>query len=141
MGRLIYLLDTNSISEPIKEIPNQAVVDKIYLYSKNIAIASITVYEMMRGAYLLPESKKRTKILDYNNTVLTQFSTLSYTKEAAQWHSRESARLQRIGKSAPFIDSQIAAIAKVNNLILVTRNTADFENFTDIQLENWFIPN
>ena len=138
MGRLTYLLDTNSISEPIKENPNKSVVDKLYLLSKEIAISSITVYEMMRGVYLLPKSKRRAKFLNYNESVLAKFPTLSYSKEAADWHSQESARLQGIGKTAPFIDGQIAAVAKVNNLILVTRNTDDFKNFADIKLENWF---
>ncbi len=93
---------------------------------------------MMRGVYLLPESKKRTKLGDYNQFVLSKFPTLSYTKEAAEWHGKEAARLQLIGKSPPFIDGQIAAVAKANNLILVTRNTDDFKHFSDIQLENWF---
>ncbi len=37
----------------------------------------------------------------------------------------------------PFVDGQIAAIAYVNNLILVTRNIEDFKNFADLKLENW----
>lgn len=138
MGGLIYLLDTNSISEPIKEIPNENVVEKVYSFSEQIAISSLTVYEMMRGVYLLPESKRRVKLLDYNQSVLAKFSILSYTKEAADWHSQQAARLQAIGKFAPFIDAQIAAVAKVNNLILVTRNTDDFKYFDDLKLENWF---
>jgi hypothetical protein len=32
MGRLIYLLDTNIISEPVKNSPNQNVIEKIELY-------------------------------------------------------------------------------------------------------------
>jgi tRNA(fMet)-specific endonuclease VapC len=80
MGRLVYLLDTNSISEPIKENPHKNVVEKIYFFSEQIAISSLTVYEMMRGVYLLPESKRRTKLLDYNQFVLSKFSTLPYTK-------------------------------------------------------------
>lgn len=63
---------------------------------------------------------------------------LLYTKEAAYWHGMETARLQSIGKSPAFIDAQIAAVAKANNLILVTRNTEDFKNFADLKLENWF---
>ena len=43
-----------------------------------------------------------------------------------------------IGKSPAFIDGQIAAIAAVNNLIIVTNNVSDFANFANLQLENWF---
>jgi tRNA(fMet)-specific endonuclease VapC len=35
-------------------------------------------------------------------------------------------------------DGQIAAIAKVNGLILVTRNISDYQEFLDLRIENWF---
>jgi len=43
-----------------------------------------------------------------------------------------------VGQTPPYVDGQIAAIAAVNQLVLVTRNITDFENFQDLQLENWF---
>jgi len=136
---LLYLLDINTISEPLKEIPQQHVIEKIQLHESKIAIASFVIYELVKGAYQLPESKKRLKILDYIESVLFKFPILPYTQEAAIWHGQEAARLQRIGKSPPFIDAQIAAVAKTHHLTLVTRNTADFEHFSDIWLENWFV--
>lgn len=136
---LIYLLDTNTISEPLKEIPNQQVIETIERYDAQIAIASFVVYELVKGVYQLPDSKKRLKIFDYIESVLVKFPVLPYTQEAANWHGKEAARLQSIGKSPPFIDAQIAAVAKTNNLTLVTRNTVDFKNFADLQLDNWFI--
>jgi tRNA(fMet)-specific endonuclease VapC len=42
-----------------------------------------------------------------------------------------------LGKIPSPIDSQIAAIAKTNDLVLVTRNIADFKDF-DLPIENWF---
>ena len=93
---------------------------------------------MMRGVYLLPESKRRLKLMDYNESVLNKLTIFSYNKEAAYWQSKEEARLKTIGKPSSFVDTQIAAIAQVNNLILVTRNINDFKNFSTIKLENWF---
>ncbi len=135
---LVYLLDTNTISEPLKERPNQKIIENIELFDGKIAIASFVVYEMVRGLYLLPESKKRLKVLDYIDSVLVKFPVLSYTQEAARWHGEEVARLQNAGKIPQFIDAQIAAVAKTNHLILVTRNTTDFQNFADLSLESWF---
>lgn len=135
---LVYLLDTNTISEPSRECPNQQVVEKIQRYDSQIALASIVIYELARGIHLLPESKKRLKFFEYFESVLVKFPVLNYTEKAATWHGKEAARLQNIGKSPPFIDAQIAAVAVTNNLILVTRNTADFKHFADLQLENWF---
>ena len=42
------------------------------------------------------------------------------------------------GRTPPYVDGQIAAIAKVNELILVTRNTGDFVEFVDLKVQNWF---
>jgi tRNA(fMet)-specific endonuclease VapC len=62
---------------------------------------------------------------------------LPYTQEAAEWHAAERARLSLLGKTPPFADGQIAAIAKVNNLIIVTANVSDYDIFSDIVIENW----
>jgi tRNA(fMet)-specific endonuclease VapC len=37
----------------------------------------------------------------------------------------------------PF-DGQIAAIAATNDVTLVTRNAGDFDDFTNLRVENWF---
>jgi tRNA(fMet)-specific endonuclease VapC len=64
---------------------------------------------------------------------------LPYDERAAEWHAKERARLTFLGQMPSFVDGQIAAIAKVNNLILVTRNTSDFKKFSGLKLENWHI--
>lgn len=135
---LIYLLDTNTISEPLKAEPNQQVVENIVRYHAQIAIAAVVYYELVRGVELLPDSKKRLKTTDFIESVLLRFPILPYTQDAARWHGETAARLQLQGKTPPFVDTQIAAVAKTNNLILVTRNVDDFENFTDLTGENWF---
>ena len=61
----------------------------------------------------------------------------SYDTPAAEVHAIERARLSRLGKTPPFADGQIAAIARVNGLILVTRNVADFRAFEALDVENW----
>ena len=62
---------------------------------------------------------------------------LDYDREAADWHARERARLSAAGRTPPFVDGQIAAIAYVNDLILVTANVSDFENFRGLRVQNW----
>jgi len=62
---------------------------------------------------------------------------LPYDERAARWHAEERARLAAQGQVPPYVDSQIAAIAKVNGLVLVTRNTSDFEMFSDLKVQNW----
>jgi len=45
-----------------------------------------------------------------------------------------------LGKVPSFVDGQIAAIARVNGVALVTRNTPDFESFDEIKVLNWHKP-
>jgi tRNA(fMet)-specific endonuclease VapC len=42
------------------------------------------------------------------------------------------------GRVPPFVDGQIAAIAAVNGLTLVTRNVRDFRRFAGLPVVNWF---
>jgi len=135
---LLYLLDTNIISEPLKDKPNLQVINLINKYHSQLALPAFVVYEILKGAYTLPLSAKRTRILQYIDTILSQLPVLAYTEQAAIWHGKEMARLQKAGKTASFLDSQIAAVAQVNHLILVTRNTKDFQYFEGLNMTNWF---
>lgn len=135
-----YLLDTNIISEPIKLKPNLNVVKLLNLHRNIICLASVTIHEIEYGLYRLPESKRRQLLSKYLHESILSLPILSYELKSAQWHAEERARLSKIGKSSPFIDGQIASIAFCNNLILVTNNVTDFENFEGLKIENWFIP-
>lgn len=135
---LQYLLDTNIVSEPLRPLPSPNILNYLKQHQNQIAIASPVWHELLFGCYRLPESAKRTAMEVYlNEVVLPSLPILSYDAEAAAWHAVERARLTGIGKTPPFVDGQIAAIAKVNNLTLVTVNTADYAHFQDVKIENW----
>ncbi len=85
-------------------------------------------------------SRKRDVIESYiKNVILKNMVILPYDERAARWHAQERARLAVQGWTAPFVEGQIAAIAKVNGLVLVTRNTSDFEKFSSVKVQNWHI--
>ena len=69
--------------------------------------------------------------------VAVSFPILDYDQRAADWHALERARLVASGRTPPFVDGQIAAIARVNELILVTSNKADFTGFRGLQVKTW----
>ena len=62
---------------------------------------------------------------------------LDYTNTAAEWHARERARLVARGQTPPILDGQIAAVAAVNDLTLVTFNVRDFNRFEGLRVESW----
>ena len=136
---LRYLLDTNMISEPVRPLPNANVMTQLIEAKSTVAIASIVWQEVLLGCYRMPDSKRRRAIEAYlQEEVKVKLPILPYTQEAAEWFAKERARLIPIGLTPSYADGQIAAIAKVNNLILVTRNVADYANFQDLVIENWF---
>lgn len=77
-------------------------------------------------------------LTEYLDQVVAKLAVLPYHAAAARWHARERARLSKKGRSAAFIDGQIAAVATAHGLILVTRNIDDFASFQGLQVENWF---
>jgi tRNA(fMet)-specific endonuclease VapC len=72
-----------------------------------------------------------------HNVVRRSFPILPYDEAAAEWHGRERARLEEDGRTPPFVDGQIAAIAASQSLTLVTANAKDFHGFTDLETVDW----
>ena len=135
---LRYLLDTNIISEPLRPLPDQAVLNHLREHQAEIAIASVVWHELWYGSYRLPASTKRSVIEAYLKDVIARsIPILAYDQRAALWHAEERARLKQIGKTPPFADGQIAAIAATNDLCLVTFNHDDYAAFQGLRLEDW----
>jgi tRNA(fMet)-specific endonuclease VapC len=133
-----YLLDTNIVSGPLRPEADGQLLRQLREHENEMAIPAIVWHELRFGAEGLPPSLKRTAIERYLAEVIAAtIPVLPYDEQAASWHATHRARLVAAGKTPPFADGQIAAIAAVHNLVLVTANTADFADF-DIVVENWF---
>jgi tRNA(fMet)-specific endonuclease VapC len=125
------------LSEPIKSLPNRRVLDAIERHDGELATCAIVWHELRYGAARLAASKKREVIEAYLEAIRGVLPILPYDQEAAAWHARERARLGRRGRSPSAADGQIAAIARVNELVLVTANTRDFRRFEGLLIEDW----
>ncbi|MBN1461509.1 MAG: hypothetical protein JXA57_18425 [Armatimonadetes bacterium] len=69
---------------------------------------------------------------------LSDLPVLSCDGRAARRQAEERARLEATRQAPGFVDGQIAAVAEVNGLVLVTRNVCDFGRFAGIEVEDWF---
>ncbi len=133
-----YLLDTNIVSEPLRPTPNAKVMARLKRHQDELAIATVVWHELWFGCNRLPASAKRAAIENYlNQVVAVSMLVLPYDQPAAEWHAAERARLTRIGKTPPFVDGQIIAIAHTNDLILVTLNPSDYAAFDGVTVEDW----
>ena len=125
-----YLLDTCVISEFTRRQPNQRVIDWIdSIDEEKLFISVITVGEIQRGIERLPNSHRKTELLVWmNNGLLQRFSARMIGIDAPtmfMWGSL-TARLETAGQPMSVMDSLITASALQNNLIVATRNIADF---------------
>lgn len=135
---LRYLLDTNVLSEPMRPVPDPEVMDRITAAGASIATGAPVWHEIQFGCRRLPPGKRRRAIEMIAGALEAAIEILPYDARAATWHAHERARLAGLGAAPPFVDGQIAAIAAVNKLVLVTRNVRDFVGFAGLELESWF---
>jgi tRNA(fMet)-specific endonuclease VapC len=136
-----YLLDTTILLEPLKSLPNSQVMERLKEYQKDIVTTTTVWHELWFRCFRVSESETRQQIEIYLQEVLLPYlPILPYNQAAAEWHAEERARLYLLGQTPPFGDGQIAAIAKVNDLILVTAHAAKYQMFNGLLLENWLVP-
>jgi tRNA(fMet)-specific endonuclease VapC len=131
------LLDTNALAEAIRPAPNAGFLKLLRANEAKLAIASVTLHEALYGVERLPDGKRKERLREYMRDVVTKITALPYDAKAAEWHARERARLEAAGRPMPYADGQIAAIAVVNGLTLVTSNVRDFRHVEDLRVENW----
>ncbi len=135
----MYLVDTNVISEARKGKKANLGVQKFFqmIEAEELYLSVQTIGEIRRGLENirhrgdLPQAKKLEKWLDL---VVTNYDDriLSFDEECAQvW-----GRLMSPHHEHP-IDKQIAAIALIHDLTVVTRNVNDFRG-TGVSLNNPF---
>lgn len=135
---LRYLLDTNIISEPLRPKPNPRIQERLRRHQEELAIAAVVWHELLFGCYRLPPSAKREAVESYLfRVVAPSMPVVPYDERAADWHAGECARLATAGKTPSFADGQIAASARVNDLILVTANTTGYDGFKELTIEDW----
>ncbi len=132
-----YLADTNILGYFARNAqgPLQAHMLKA-MQKQEVAISAITRAETRYGLGLLnPHDKRRTSI----GLLLQEYPVMAWTTDAAGRYGEIASNLQLTGKTIGVMDTQIAAHALAENLILVTHNMRHFERVTGLKLEDWMV--
>jgi len=129
-----YLLDTDICIYLIKSRPPQ-VVERFRRHAiTDIALSTITLFEL--GTGVLKSAKTR-----QNEKALTAFSRslpiLDFTQEAATRAAVVRAGLESQGTPIGAYDVLIAGIALAEGLTLVSNNVGEFSRIDGLKLENW----
>jgi len=136
-----FLLDTNVISELVRKVPapqvlqwvNAQKIDELYL-------SAVTLGELTRGIVRLPDSGKRDKLSHWIAVELPrQFENriLAFDQKTAVIWGTLMGEGDRTGHPYSATDAQIAATALRYSLVMVTRNTRDFEGTGVVLLDPW----
>jgi toxin FitB len=134
-----FLLDTNVVSEFAKEQVNPGVLDWLaHGDEREMAISVVTVGEIEKGIAWMPRGKRQRKLESWlESALLPRFHGRILPLEVAdlrRWGQMVGSAL-RAGAPLPQMDALIAAVGLNRGMILVTRNTADFER-TGIEMLN-----
>lgn len=136
-----YLLDTNVVSEAVRETPNRAVTQWIASQDpQTLFLSVVTIGELVHGATRLAAGARRERISRWVTLDLPQqFAgrVLEFGEPHAIAWGQLRAATEAQGRPRGAIDLQIAAAAHVANLTLVTRNVRDFLELELTLLDPW----
>jgi len=139
-----FLLDTNVLSELMRENPAPAVLDWFAGQATSLLHTSaITQAEILAGIAVLPASKRRDALARAAHQIFRDDflgRCIAFGSAAAEHYALVRAQRKHAGMPISTEDAQIAAIALASSMKLVTRNTKDFEEIDDLVLTNPWQP-
>lgn len=132
-----YLLDTNIVSYYLRRV-SPALEERLSegLKRRNVAISAITRAELRFGQMGLPAQDRRRPLID---SFLLRLPSLEWSSEAADRYGDLKHTLKTQGTPIGELDTQIAAHALAEKLILVTHNIRHFEKISGLKLEDWMV--
>jgi toxin FitB len=126
----MIILDTNVVSEPLKQEPDSNVIQWLARQSpETLFITAITAAELHSGLAQLPAGRRREALAKaINGQVLALFSgkVLVFDLACADHFGAVIASANKAGNPISFPDAAIAAIALKHRFQIATRNVSDF---------------
>jgi tRNA(fMet)-specific endonuclease VapC len=129
-----YLLDTNVISELIRNPQGRAAQRLAKAGEENICTSIIVAAELRYGC-AKRGSQKLTKAAE---DLLAEIDVLPFEAPADAEYGAIRAALESIGKPIGGNDLLIAAHARSLGATIVSANADEFRRVRDLRVENWF---
>ena len=134
-----YLLDTNVISNITKPDPSESLLEWMSAQSdSDLFVSSLTIAEIHRGILDKPKGKKRERLEAWfagpeGPQSLFKGRILPFDEKAALVWARLMSEGRAAGKPRSDLDMIVAAVAEVNDCVVVTDNE---KHFPDIKVLN-----
>ncbi len=131
---MIYLLDTNVCIQYLRQKDSAIVARIASMAPAHLRLCSVVKAELYHGAHC--SQQVRENLVKVENFV-RPFLSLPFDDDAAREYGPIRYDLQSRGVMIGPHDLQIAAIALIHGLTLVTHNTREFSQVTGLMLEDW----
>lgn len=139
----MIILDTNVISELIREVPNHGVKSWIAAVDlRDLTTTSVNIAELLSGVALMPQGRKRAALEGLTKEIVTELAgdrVESFDEDAAAKYALVLGQRNPRGRPIETADAMIAAICISRGATLATRNVKDF-NGLDINIINPWKP-
>lgn len=134
---MTYLVDANVLSEPTKPVPSSKVIDWLSANEANLVVDSIILGELCIGILSLQRGRKRVQLEQWFGALVQTIDCLPWDATISRRWAKLVVDLKQQGVTFPLLDGMIAATALVHDLIVITRNTLDF-NKTGVKVMDPF---
>jgi len=127
----MIILDTNVISEPLRQAPESRVIEWINAQAiETLYLSAITVAELRFGVASLSTGKRRDRLqesLEKQALPLFAGRVLPFDISAAHSYGELMANARNSGLAIGAADGYIAATAAANGMIVASRDTSPFK--------------
>lgn len=126
----MIILDTNIVSEFMRPLPNEAVVQWLGAQVvETTYITAITLAELRLGLATMPKGQRQDMLADRISKLETHSfdgRCLPFDAQAAHGYAMIAAHRRSIGRPISQSDAMIAGIARSRDMMLASRNISDF---------------
>lgn len=134
---MTHLLDTSVLSQPIKDCPVDAVMDRwSALGDAAVCTSAICLAELLQGLELRRSEKYWRR---YRELLMHRYPVLPFDAAVACAFAQLAAQMQTAGRPRPALDLMIAATARAHGLIVATLNIRDFTDIPGVGVEDWSV--
>jgi predicted nucleic acid-binding protein len=125
----MILLDTNVVSEAMKPLPNNMVLNWLNAQvAETLFVSSITFAELWFGVAAMPRGQRKLRLEDTVAGLADIYKgrILNFDLDAAKTYAQLAVLAKSKGQGFPATDGYIAAIAAAKQFIVASRDTGPF---------------
>jgi predicted nucleic acid-binding protein len=137
----LIVLDTNIVSELLRPVPEARV--EVWLAGQNgasVYLTAVSEAELRYGVAIMADGRRRAALAQAIEAILREDFAgriLPFDSLAAVAYAAIAASRRAVGRPISPFDCQIAAIARVHDAAVATRNTGDFEGCGIELIDPW----